>query len=267
MADSCDIVNMTSADCNANSIPDECDLAVGTSPDVNGNGIPDECEDCPPTDAPTTETVVTPKNRFLTIVPDNMARSVAVRVLFSDLPPPHDVLNGKSMWLGASRLESEDSGVVDPEAAPGADTFAVAQLLCDPFYTIWNADEEIHVYHESIVPGGAYDVQVIDESCIINNESHFSPSLVLTTSIWGDVVKDCTGMPCGPPDGSVDIVTDVTSILNKFQNLANAPRKSRMDLEPAIPDRVINISDVTFALNAFSSSPYPFEPGPFPCGL
>ncbi|MHC4696266.1 MAG: CARDB domain-containing protein, partial [Planctomycetota bacterium] len=34
----------SSADCNANGIPDECDLASGTSEDCQTNGIPDECE-------------------------------------------------------------------------------------------------------------------------------------------------------------------------------------------------------------------------------
>jgi glucose/arabinose dehydrogenase len=33
------------ADCNGNSIPDDCDLTSGTSFDNNGNGIPDECDE------------------------------------------------------------------------------------------------------------------------------------------------------------------------------------------------------------------------------
>ncbi len=33
-------------DCNANSIADATDIANGTSADVNANGVPDECEDC-----------------------------------------------------------------------------------------------------------------------------------------------------------------------------------------------------------------------------
>jgi len=32
-------------DCNGNSIPDDCDVANGTSPDDNGNGVPDECDE------------------------------------------------------------------------------------------------------------------------------------------------------------------------------------------------------------------------------
>ena len=56
--DSIDIADATSADINANDIPDECedcnnngifdsDDILGASLDVNSNGIPDECEaDC-----------------------------------------------------------------------------------------------------------------------------------------------------------------------------------------------------------------------------
>ena len=32
-------------DCNRNLIPDACDIASGTSADINANGVPDECED------------------------------------------------------------------------------------------------------------------------------------------------------------------------------------------------------------------------------
>ncbi len=59
IADSIDIAAATSADANANGIPDECedcnangvldpqDISAGTSLDLNGNGVPDECEpDC-----------------------------------------------------------------------------------------------------------------------------------------------------------------------------------------------------------------------------
>lgn len=59
IADAIDIAGGTSADSNANGIPDECedcngnsvldpqDISAGTSQDLNGNGVPDECEpDC-----------------------------------------------------------------------------------------------------------------------------------------------------------------------------------------------------------------------------
>lgn len=42
--DSTDIGNGTSVDCNGNGVPDSCDVANGTSSDCDGNGILDECQ-------------------------------------------------------------------------------------------------------------------------------------------------------------------------------------------------------------------------------
>ena len=83
-------------------------------------------------------------------------------------------------------------------------------------------------------------------------------------SRWGDVVRDCTSVPCGPPDGRVDVTTDVTSILDKFKNLPGAPIKARTDIEPNLPDQKISIADVTYALDAFRGDGYPFS-GPTGC--
>lgn len=45
--DDCDINEDPKIDCNGNDVPDSCDLANGTSLDNNNNNIPDECEvDC-----------------------------------------------------------------------------------------------------------------------------------------------------------------------------------------------------------------------------
>ncbi len=41
-----DVGGCLDADCNANAIADSVDIADGTSADINANGIPDECEDC-----------------------------------------------------------------------------------------------------------------------------------------------------------------------------------------------------------------------------
>ena len=63
----------------------------------------------------------------------------------------------------------------------------------------------------------------------------------------------------------MDITSDVTAVLVKFQNVGG-PEKARSDMEPSNVDFLINISDVTFVLNAFSGETYPFEPpGSVPC--
>jgi hypothetical protein len=57
----------------------------------------------------------------------------------------------------------------------------------------------------------------------------------------------------------VYITADVTMILDKFKNLEGTLPKPRADIEPATPDLLINMTDVTWALEAFSGAVYPFS--------
>ena len=130
--------------------------------------------------------------------------------------------------------------------------------------------KDVHVFGADIVPGSSqdetkYEIQEIVVGC---NQSpafdNYSPALEIKNSRWGDIVLDCAVNPCPAPDGSVDLVTDVTGVLNKFQNLTPSPSKARADVEPEVPDFEVNISDVIFVLNAFGGDPYPFS-DPVPC--
>jgi hypothetical protein len=77
-------------------------------------------------------------------------------------------------------------------------------------------------------------------------------------------VKDCTTDPCGPADGHVGVITDAVAVLDKFQNLDGAPIKARCDLEPALPDRKINITDLNLVIDAFRGGDYSLAV-PTPC--
>ncbi len=139
----------------------------------------------------------------------------------------------------------------------------------------WSTVGDLHVSDDEIVPNAVYDVQAIDCDCDFGDEANYSAPLTITTSIWGDVVRNCAVYPCGPPDGVVGIPTDVTAILDKFKNLeppAFSPSilKSRGDLDWNVPNRRIDISDVTFCLDAFRGVTYPplplaQWPGPTGC--
>ena len=58
---------------------------------------------------------------------------------------------------------------------------------------------------------------------------------------------------------------DIIAILERFKSLPSAPSKVRVDLEPATPDRLINITDITSGLDAFRGTSYPFPPFSAPC--
>lgn len=252
-------------DCNENMTQDICDIASGFSLDLNNNGIPDECDLCTPVEAPLADSEGA-KPRYVSFRSINVDELEGIRVVLQSLPAPFDVYNGTQMWVGEPRVISDNSGIIEPNVPPLWPTTAVASLQCDPVFTNFAAFDKVHVWDRLIVPEAVYSLQAINSFCNIDNESEFSAPLAVSTSIWGDVVKDCTTSPCGPPDGSVDVVTDVTAILEKFANLANAPAKVRVDLEPEIVDHQINMSDVLFALDAFSGDLYPFAvAGAPPC--
>ena len=162
---------------------------------------------------------------------------------------------------------TQSSGFVNP--IPGVANFTAATLSCDPFYTDWTTFGVVHVFHEFIVPGGAYSIRAIDEACSSDLMENFSPPLSAVSARWGDTVGDCTVLPCTAPDGVIDI-SDVLAILARFANAQGAVLKPRTDLEPATLDLLINISDALRALAAFAGLPYSFTPSttaPCPSGM
>jgi hypothetical protein len=169
----------------------------------------------------------------------------------------------------------ENAGTTQADPCPAtvgglpATSFWGAELGCDPYFTDWTQYDLVHIWNEGIIPGAAYAIQVVDETCSLASEDSYSTALTLTQSTWADLVSDCTTTPCGPPNGSTGIV-DVTAVLDKFKNLTGNVQKVRADIEgsPAgdhrIPDRAINISDVTYCLGAFLGESYPAPGFPAP---
>lgn len=68
-------------------------------------------------------------------------------------------------------------------------------------------------------------------------------------------------------DGAVNIGDDILSAIEAFSNNPGNPGKTRADIEPCRLDFKINITDLTHLLLAFSSLPYPFEPGLLDCPM
>ncbi len=222
--------------------------------DTDGNGVPDECEWCAQADAPLDAPNAVAKNRYISFVPGNPGRLTALRVTLVHLPSPFEALEGTAMWVTQPLEISEIADRVD--ARPPV--FTSVRLACRPVYRDWSTAGTVHVSDDEILPGAVYEVQAIDLACGESAEAYYSAPLVLTTSLWGDLTGRCDVTPCTPPDGVVDMTTDVTAVLDKFKNLPGALIKARADLGGAVPNRIIDMADVMYAIDAFCGLSYPF---------
>ncbi len=263
----------TPEDCDGSFTADACDLIDGLLDDNNDDGLADICT-CDAASDPQTDALgahaMGGSNRYLSFSAGDPGAPQAVRVSFTDLPAPFDYGESRRMWVGEPSEFCENAGQSDPPVggcgqAPGLTnlSFPAATLQCEPYYTDWSIYDLVHVWHEAIVPGGTYTIQVIDQGCDEDAAETETTPLIVHTSRWGDCVENCTITPCGPPDGIVNVTTDVTAVLDKFKNLEGAPRKIRCDVEPGELDMLVNITDVTQVLDAFRGLAYPFS-GPSP---
>jgi hypothetical protein len=204
------------------------------------------------------------KNRYLSFKPGNPGFTTTCRVTCENLPGAFASFNGTSLYVQEPKEVCEIGGtaVVSGGNCDGNPTFRAATLACTPYPFDWGTINELHVYHELIVPGGQYAVRMGGAGC-----TSLPSALAISTAPWGDIgsVFDvtCTLTDCWKaPDEVVDVITDVTACLSKFANRAKAPIKARADVEPATLDFKVNISDVTSILGQFRGLPYPFPPPP-----
>lgn len=203
-------------------------------------------------------------NRYITFTPTNVDRSYALRVTLTNMPSPFTTFEGTKMWVDVPQEVSEDPTTSDPNgAAPGQGTFMLSRLTCNPVYLDWSSiGSLISIYDDEIVPGATYSLQAIYAGCATLPSANYSASLSISTSTnWADVTGDCSVTPCTPPDGIVDIV-DVTAVQDKW--LGVSIPKARTDLNPDLPDIMVNIDDVLEAANGSNGLPYPFD-GPTSC--
>ncbi len=226
----------------------------------NGAGGFCSCAPCVTADTPMNTAFVTAKNRYLSMVPGNPGVSTALRVILADMPPEFASFNGTEMWVGEPFAVSASPGSDGPEAP----NFLVARLSCQPSFQDWGAIGEVQVFGNAVVPGASYVVQAVISTCVTAGLSRFSSPFVLDTPKWGDLVGDCTSIPCSQPDGSVNVTTDLVAQLDSFSDLPGSVNKFRADIQPDVPDFLVNISDIVATQNAFSGNPYPFA-GPTVC--
>jgi hypothetical protein len=197
------------------------------------------------------------KVRHISFVPGNPLIQTALRVTLSDLPPPFEGDEGCKLWVGAPSDVSEVAGslVLPP-------TFKRSRLVLEASRHCmdWSTVGTLHVTDNEIVPKGVYNVEAIDCTADPLIEANYSAPLAIPTSKWGDIVGGANNQP---PNGVVNF-NDISSVVDKFKNLAGAPIKSRADVAPDVPDRIIDFVDIPAVVDAFKGLPYPYG-GPDNC--
>jgi len=210
------------------------------------------------------------KNRYMSMDASTLSPARAglygLRVTFVSLPAPFEYANGRQMWIQEPFVVTEASGSGGPTPPP---TFYAATLGCAPFYTDWSAYGLFDVYDAAILPGAVFEVQTIEQTCDRASEDSYSTPLTVAMSRAGDILG--TG-PGTSPQGVIDFV-DISADVDKFRNLASAPRKAQADLvnsdiSQALPDLKIDFVDISYCVDAFRNqvAPLPGPPVTDPCG-
>ena len=107
-------------------------------------------------------------NRTLGLGAGDPGQTQYIRIRFTSLPEPFDAWNGTNLFVTEPVDICSLPGVDDAAQCGTAPTFKVAELTCDSaqgFFTDWTLVGAFHVQHPGFVPGGQYDVQVIDVAC------------------------------------------------------------------------------------------------------
>jgi len=246
--DLCDLYTDTSGDCNENSVPDECDIAAGTSLDEDLDGLPDEC--CHPPAAPLDEPDPTRKNRYMTVVPNPTwtGRQLALRVT-PTLLPDYPSFENQPLWVGPPQAYPEED-----TSQPGL-TFMGASLQCQPYYQDWTTTGLLQIFGGEVIPGGEYEVQVIEDGCDLDFASSYSQPLTIFGAKFGDVVEPFAGDPSGPPQPDFK---DIAAVVQKFTAKPGAPIKARAQFEPnsVIPSRPVDFKTIAHDVAAFTGTSY-----------
>ena len=295
LRDTCDLATGTSEDCNANAVPDECEdcddngiidhcdfdcTAMNGTCNVPGCGARNDCNaDCVPDACQCNEITLSPPtavpggvgmNRYVGIVPANPGCRTALHVLIDWLPESYgfEGFAGTLMWVDEPVEVCESSAQTTPPCTPSG-TSRASRLTCEAVYRDWSTVGPIYVYDDEIVASAAagaqesamYAIAPIHDGCPTIDP----PNARFTMALWGDVTGGWDGSSWTAPDGVVD-QDDIDAVVAKYQNLTNAPIKARADLDPDVPNRLVNFIDIGKTVDAYHGYLYPYD-GPSGCPM
>lgn len=182
------------------------------------------------------------KNRYITFKPGHAGELVALRVSLTatGLENGSKDLVGQHWWV-----QAHDPG--DPD-----DIF---RLGCTPHFQDWaNVAPVIHAGDKQILPDSRYRVEAVTSG---GEESDALPVSVSTALIWGDVVGPKVDGAWTLPDGVAD-QSDIDANLECFQLVPGAPPLVACDVDPAVPNALVNATDLLQVIHAGPNRLYPF---------
>ena len=187
---------------------------------------------------------VVTKNRYLSFAPRNAGLCAAFQVeILSSADFPDAV--GSVWWV----------------EAPDAD--GVSRLTSAPVYRDWT-EPMIHIADCPVVPDADYGVRGIAAGWPIADPNSFCLAATVSTTPkpeskhWGDVVGEFTGTEWTGPNG-VATMDDIMATVQKFQQPESAPHLTWVDVEPEVPNLVLNFTDIFQIVQGFKAAPYPFS--------
>lgn len=114
----------------------------------------------------------------------------------------------------------------------------------------------VHVMGTDVIPNTAYAAWA---NCGSVAAPVFSQAVNVTTAKFGDAAGQFVDGAWMPPDGSVDVSTDILAILDRFVGQPFGPPKYRVDIvasNACKPDQIVDILDLVAALDGFRGIPY-----------
>ncbi|MDX2197384.1 MAG: calcium-binding protein [Phycisphaerae bacterium] len=173
-----------------------------------------------------------PKNRYVSLVPNNFEFPVAIEII---VPPCRRGYVGTPVLVNFS----------------GVDAAYVADVVENPVYRRWS-EPVVHVRGCTIAPERSYDLTAETQ------DGQRSATITISTVVkWGDVAGATIN---SDPNGIVDQV-DVATVSRKQTNPASPIHTTRCDLAPLDVDYFVSQVDVGAANQALSGGTYP--PPPF----
>ncbi|MBI1825128.1 MAG: exo-alpha-sialidase [Planctomycetes bacterium] len=205
------------------------------------------------------------KNRYISFsVPSTggFDPDTAIRVTLVSLQHPNPPNSPAFPPQSFGQFEGQVRYVGPPGLCPESDnppsTFHCATLQCEPNFVNYSAAGLLHVTGYEVIPSSSYQVQTLAFTCDGNEEfcPDVSPSLTIKTARWADVAAPFQGP--SPAPLTQPNVTDIAAIVDKFRDVSTS-LIAQTDLQPDLPNMIVNITDVADAVTAFKTGYYPYN--------